>query len=1089
LAVVGVVGLLPAAARAARSCEEWSAAISSVEGIVEVRRNEQTAWQVLSSGERVCTGDIIQSARAGRATLVLPDGGVIRVDENTVLNLQEPPSRGSLVELLRGLIHIISRDPRSLTFRTPYANAGLEGTEFDIRVDEAERLTEIVVLEGEVAVTAPGGDLSVASNHVAVARDGQPPTATPIDRPIERMRWAGHYPPLIDGPLPDPVQEPSAAQVSDADFYARRAAARLSTARIAGAEADIAAALRLDPHNAAALSLDALLALARADRAAARRRIADALAHDPTSIVARLALSHLEESEDALGDAQRAALEAAELEPDNPIAVTRVAELALGAGDVDAAIASATRARELAPRQSAPLVVLGFASLRAFDTAAGHSAFADAADLEPDAPLPRLGLALASIQRGDSAEGRRQLELAVALNPPNALLRSYMARLYAALNRDDLTASQLDLAMEFDPFDPTPWLYSALDKLRENRPVEALRDLRLAASKNDDRPALRSRLRLDDDLATRSAGLARLYTELGFGQLALLDGWRAVQDDPASFAAHRLLADAYSTEPRHEIARVSELLVSQLLQPANVAPLKPQLGQQNLVLAQRLGPSPASFDELSSPVLANGLKLRASGVSGNRGISGNDVSVAGLHDRVSYSAGHYRLATDGFRANNDLEQESVSALVQYRPAADTNLQGELRSSRMTHGDLTALFNRGLYSNALRFHEDADSLRLGGKRQLAANHALLGTVIFQQVRANIRSGTASTVQAEQRAFDVDVQHLYRAPNLSIESGILAARQTEDEDRVIVFPGLGSTVSFEQRTNRQLGLYTYAYFNPTPSLAMTAGVSLDSISNLLTDESAANPKLGITWRPAPNTVIRAAAFETLFGSLTTSTQNAQPRLEPVQVAGFTQLLFGGTADRASVRGLAIEHALSPDVFIGWQADTRETERTAVGVLGDIVSVELGERAQEAYVYWTPTNKLSIAASYERGRYSSAPEPLFGYSRMKTQKLPIELRYFSPTGWLGGARASRVRQSGNFQSGFQQTPFDPPPMAHGQDDFWVLDAFVGYRLPNRRGLLSLNADNLLDEDFHFQDIDPTNPSLFPERLISFRFTLAFE
>ncbi|HUQ50651.1 MAG TPA: hypothetical protein VM692_00430, partial [Gammaproteobacteria bacterium] len=73
--------------------------------------------------------------------------------------------------------------------------------------------------------------------------------------------------------------------------------------------------------------------------------------------------------------------------------------------------------------------------------------------------------------------------------------------------------------------------------------------------------------------------------------------------------------------------------------------------------------------------------------------------------------------------------------------------------------------------------------------------------------------------------------------------------------------------------------------------------------------------------------------------------------------------------------------------------------------------------------------------------------------------------------------------------------PPMrplivvAPGQDQFWVFDAFVGYRMPNRRGLLSLNADNLLDKGFQFQDTDPTNPSLFPERLISLRFTLAFD
>ena len=83
--------------------------------------------------------------------------------------------------------------------------------------------------------------------------------------------------------------------------------------------------------------------------------------------------------------------------------------------------------------------------------------------------------------------------------------------------------------------------------------------------------------------------------------------------------------------------------------------------------------------------------------------------------------------------------------------------------------------------------------------------------------------------------------------------------------------------------------------------------------------------------------------------------------------------------------------------------------------------------------------------------------------------------------------MQQEGEFQTA--ASPFAPPGLAPGQSRFWVMDAFVGYRLPNRRGLLSLNADNLLDERFQFQDVDPTNPSLFPERLISFRFTVAFD
>lgn len=1089
VAIIGLAALWPNFARAARSCNEWAATVSVVEGRVEVRRSETTAWVTLTSGDRVCTDDLVRVESSSRATLLLSDGGTIKLDEHSVLNLPEPPSGiGSLLELLRGVIHVISRDPRSLTFKTPYANAGLEGTEFDIRVDADERLTEIVVLEGEVAMTTPNGNLEVTSDHIAVARDGQAPTASPLAQPIERMRWASYYPPIIDRPLPGANDEPLPLRQSDPEFYAYRAAARLATARLDGAQTDIATALRLAPENAAALSLDALLALARADRAAARDRLATALAGDPMSVVARLALSYVEQSSGELDAAERVVREALVIEPDNAIATTRLAELALAGDDARAAIEIATRARALAPTQSQPLVVLGFASLRAFDTTAAANAFEAAIELERDAPLPWLGLALTSIRRNDLAVGRRQLEMAVALDPANPLTRSYMAKTYGAENRGELTASQLELAKDFDPFDPTPWLYSSLQKLQANRPVEALQDLRLAASKNGDHPIFRSRLPLDEDIATRSAGLARIHTEVGLAQLALLDAWNALGDDPADFTAHRLLADVYSTEPRHEIARVSELLVSQLLQPANVTPLKPQLGQQNLVIAQRAGPSGTSFDEFASPVVANGLKLRASGSAGGNGVEGHDLSIAGLHDRVSYSAGHYRFSTDGFRENNDYEQEAANAFLQYRPTLDTNLQAELRSTRAKHGDLSVFFNRDLYSSLLRIEEDVDSLRLGAQHRLTPNHTLLGAVIYQDGLAALAADQFG-IRTDRRDYYVDVQHVYRGGNVSIQSGALAARQNVDEATSAVVPGFGATLVTSERTNRQLGLYTYAYLDPLPSVQITAGVSLDSLNNTDTDEEAFNPKVGIVWRPTPRTTLRAAYFETLFASLTTSTENAQPRLEPVQVAGFTQLLFGGTADRATVQGVAIEQEMSPNVFVGYQADSRATDRPVADGLGNTGFVALSERVHEAYLYWLPLDELSITARYEHGRYGSEPIPLLGYSHMKTERLPVEIRYFARKGITVGGRLSRVEQSGEFQTGVAPTPFGPPPFGFGEDRFFIVDAFVGYRLPNRHGLLSLAADNLLDETFQFQDVDPTNPSLFPERLISFKFTLAFE
>jgi hypothetical protein len=55
-------------------------------------------------------------------------------------------------------------------------------------------------------------------------------------------------------------------------------------------------------------------------------------------------------------------------------------------------------------------------------------------------------------------------------------------------------------------------------------------------------------------------------------------------------------------------------------------------------------------------------------------------------------------------------------------------------------------------------------------------------------------------------------------------------------------------------------------------------------------------------------------------------------------------------------------------------------------------------------------------------------------------------------------------------------------------ILDAAVKYRLPRRAGVIVVSAENLTDENFRFQDVDPENPDIIPERLISAKVTLAF-
>ena len=134
-------------------------------------------------------------------------------------------------------------------------------------------------------------------------------------------------------------------------------------------------------------------------------------------------------------------------------------------------------------------------------------------------------------------------------------------------------------------------------------------------------------------------------------------------------------------------------------------------------------------------------------------------------------------------------------------------------------------------------------------------------------------------------------------------------------------------------------------------------------------------------------------------------------------------------------------------------------------------------------------AFSAEYQLDDADSPDQAFFGAAtELHTARLPLALHYFAPMGITAGFRASRVSQEGQFDLGLS-LPGEPPVTERAHDRFWVFDASVGYRLPNRRGMLSLNVANLLNQKFHFQDTDPENPSFMPERLVSLRVTVAFE
>ncbi len=629
-----------------------------------------------------------------------------------------------------------------------------------------------------------------------------------------------------------------------------------------------------------------------------------------------------------------------------------------------------------------------------------------------------------------------------------------MAKVYDAENRGDLTASQLDLAKEFDPVDPTPWLYSSLQNLRTNRPVEALQDLRCSHTeerRSADLPLVAAARRGRRDAQRRTRARAQ--------RARLRPAWRCATRGTRSATTRRTspLIDCSPTATRPSrgtrIARVSELLVSQLLQPANVTPIKPQLAQQNLFIAQRAGPSHTSFDELASPVIANGLKLRASAVGGGNGIAAaTTLTLAGLHDRLSYSVGHYRFATDGFRDNNDLEQEAANAFIQYRPSHDTNLQAELRSSRTEHGDLTTLLRSRVSIPPL--------LRRQRRRRLAATRRQAPTFAESHParfvdRAGrrcrpLRREDLFSCMTDEEAYNVDVQDIVRIGEHDRADRLRLCRSRTRPSTSTVFaawhrPGRRTPST---TTTGSSGSTATSPSTRRATLAITAGASFDYDRTRLGGRRRSQPE-------ARHRLATDGEHDDSRGRLQDVVQRSddvEPEPAAAARADSSRWLHATRLrrQRRSKRpcgGLAIEHELSPEPvrrLAGRLAAHRDARRrTAIGAESHSCQSRFANASQQAYLYWMPLEQLSFSARYERGRYSSEPVELFGYSHMTSARLPIEVRYFC-TRRFDDRSTSIARAAGRRRSKRRRRPpFDPPGLTPGEDRFWVVDAFVGYRL----------------------------------------------
>jgi len=1112
----------------AQSCETPAATVTSVQGTVEAKRVGDTQWQPVHLHETYCPGDEIRVQDHSRADVALANESVLRLNANTAMTFEATEEkRSSLVSLFKGAAHFFSRRPRSLEVRTPYTVAGVRGTEFYINV--ADNQTLLSIFTGEVVASNAAGSLALTSGQSAVVEKGKAPVRRVVARPRDAVQWALYYPPVIYAQpdklksgvdwerqvgtsmasyLQGDVQQAfdAIAQVPDTirepGFFTYRASLLLAVGQVEEANADIERALQLKANDSDALALQTIIAVVQNDKDKAFSVAQKAVEADANSATAQIALSYAQQARFDLEGARASLEKAVQLDPANALAWARLAELHASFGHLDKALKAAQQAVALEPNLARTQTVLGFAYLTQVETEKARAAFDKAIALDQADPLPRLGMGLAIIRDGKVTAGSRELEIAASLDPNNSLIRSYLGKAYYEEKRGELDEREFDVAKQLDPNDPTPWFYSAIAKQTTNRPVEALQDMQKAIELNDNRAVYRSKLLLDSDLAARSASQARIYNDLGFQQLALVEGWKSVNTDPTNYSAHRFLADSYAALPRHEIARVSELLQSQLLQPLNMTPIQPRLAESNLFLTSAGGPGALSFNEFNPLFNRNGATVQVNGLVGENDTGAVEGVLSGIVGSMSASIGYSYFETDGFRENADQEDDIFNIFLQYELNPKTSFQAEFRRRDNERGDVQQRFFLDDFFSREQNTLETTSIRLGLRHAFTPDSIILGSLQYQNREERLLDDSDALpgipglfdAQLPEEAIGVEAQHLFRSRYFNLTSGVGYFNNDGDLDLLLRLdiPPPDGPIEFEDTFDtsfEHLNVYAYSQIRLLKNVTFTVGASFDYITGDPQfipggDVDQINPKFGIVWNPFSGTTLRAAAFRVLKRSLITN-----QTLEPTQVSGFNQFYDDFPATKAWRYGGAIDQKFTHNLYGGVEFSYRDLEVPIIDVSSDpdnptTFSTDAEEYLGRAYFFWAPHLWLALRMEYIFERFKNEEEGIAGNEPLEldTHRVPLGIQFFHPSGLNASLSATYFHQDGEFERVTDGT------VQSASGDNWTVDAAISYRLSKRYGLITIGVTNLLDEKFNWYEVDWRNPSIIPDRQVFARLTMSF-
>ena len=1095
LALALFIGLT-SSGEARAECGEVVGQFVDIHGKVETQAANGDNWSNASLDTELCEGSSIRVGAQSRAAISLINDAVLRLDENTTMRLvniiQEEKER-SLLDILKGAIQSFSRKPKKLMVNSPYLNGSIEGTEFVFRVTDEQ--TELTVFEGTVLASNEQGEASVSGGESVVAQQGQAPVARILINPRDEVNWGLYYPKILFSK--DQSENPKIFEIGSL----------LESGRVDQARQELEPLLSAgDSGQAYALSSVINVALNQTAQALEDGARAVELNPSPPSFIA---LSYAQQSNLDLEAARSTVEQANQASPGNALVLARLAELNLMLGERTQAVELAKRAQTIDSEIGNIQLVLGFSALAIHDHETAGSAFEAAVLLDSANPLAHLGLGLSKISAGNLVAGRRDIEAAVALDSNDAIIRAYLGKSYFEEKRSELGEAQFDIAKSLDPNDPTAFLYSSILKQSENRPVEAQDDIQQSIELNDNRAVYRSRLLLDQDRAARGASLARIYDTLGFSNQGVDEASRSLSVDPANASAHRFLSDSYRQVRRREISRVSELLQAQMLQDINLNPVQPSVSAANLNIGS--GAGDVGLNEFTGLFESNGLRPAISLQSGSNDTTATEAVMSGTHNNLSFSLGAFDYESDGWRDNNGQDQELANLFVQWAVSPELNLQAEVSTRESTEGDLAFNFDPDDFDSTLTNKRDLDTERFGLRysprpeidilishisSDREVNQTLSGTVLIPNpafpgclpfCAPLLPVPGDLDITAKSDGTQTEFQYLHNFGSIRLVAGLADADVDTDNVTETTPPSILESMSMSELTQERA--YIYSTFDLGGSVELTLGVSDEKYEADPTDESDTNSKFGLRWRIDKRQEVRLASFEVTKPALVNNRT-----LEPTQVAGFNQFFDDITATKSERVALGYDIRLNSRLALGVETSERDMEEpviTDVGAGPETVFEDREEEFHKIYAHWTPTNSIavSVEAIYDLYEAESGIVTEFDNlpERVKTESLPLSIKYFATSGWYAGITTTFVEQE------VDRDPF--ASQASGDDSFRIVDLNFGYRLPRRLGAISLAILNATDEEFKYQDDsyrefrdEPSTGPYFPERTATLQVNLVF-